>query len=1086
MGGINYDELVDDEVAEAALRASQELLHSTGYTIALEGWSNTLHPSKFYEAAHRMDTNGTLKLVFPMTYEAEPWQTNMNEQIDYLVSLNDTYRTRHVRPEYLKIFMDGCVETLTGAIAKPYKDGTEYKSFWERNRLADITRDCNARGLTVHIHAMGDSAVKEVTDAYIQGGDGTHRNCLVHLRNVRKEEFQRMAENNIACAAGLTWHTMDTEFAGMLRQFLCDEYVDHAYPIKSFLDAGIRASAHSDYPANIPSPQDPFGMMQVAVTGMIPDPGEHDYPFDTNELVTVEQAFQMLTLNGAWQLGLENERGSIKVGKWADFVLADQDVFECAATDIGKTKVVSTWFEGEKVYQVENGSKDCPWKIGAEDAEDVIAYTNANGRLEISGLGNMQDFDPSAPWTGDTVTEVVVGEGVTSIGANAFAGCAGLKTLVMMEDENPPPLAVGTVLEGVQIFVPDGAEADYRAEWPELANQIFAAYSRKEEDLVEDRLYEVEYRWWDAQGANDIAEALANFLNQAPAVSADGYFFPCRALDWYGDIGAFDELANQIRRLSALCTSCRTGRFIGRNFDWAYDDVEECVMHVPAAEGRFASIGIASRFFPEPWQTIFGVEDFLPELTMDGINEKGVAINVNVVPAGDNGATTGTNPNGERLCAGFAVRHVLDAATNAAHAVEILESKDIYSIPFLEFHWMISDSAESYIVECVSNKLVVLKAKDAQPKMANFYVSHSPSLCEYEVLTNAELTANVHTPHAMGIERYARVSNGLDRVDSVDAMFTNMTNVWYKLKYLPGNEERYWSDLNGAPVPGGEVGQRFTSFDDTYELCVARSNAFKSLQANYVAVTNYEARYGDRAILYDDSLTNQVVHTVHTSLYDLEKRTLRVCVQEDCNHTFDIWLSKPLVPGQSSDPFDSPELAQAAVESGAVSFAPAPDVENVLRDSTVLTVDGYKEMFTPVIYPSEGKWRVMYALTEGGTNALEKSVHAVVTNLNLAALAAASEEGVSMTLTGGIPGFYYTLFKSEDVTLVTDVGSHDKANSDRLCDKTGGVTFEKVTKPSDAAGFFTVRASPEQVFTGEADLAGAIVVISPILIRKVD
>ena len=202
---------------------------------------------------------------------------------------------------------------------------------------------------------------------------------------------------------------------------------------------------------------------------------------------------------------------------------------------------------------------------------------------------------------------------------------------------------------------------------------------------------------------------------------------------------------------------------------------------------------------------------------------------------------------------------------------------------------MISDSAESYIVECVSNKLVVLKAKNAQPKMANFYVSHSPSLCEYDVLTNAELTADFHTPHAMGIERYARVSNGLDRVDSVDAMFTNMTNVWYKLKYLPGNEGRYWSDLNGAPVPGGEAGQRFTAFDDTYELCVARSNAFESLQANYVAVTNYEAKNHSRTIDpdIDPTLTNQVVHTVHTSLYDLEKRMLRVCVQEDCQSQFD-------------------------------------------------------------------------------------------------------------------------------------------------------------------------------------------------------
>ena len=538
------------------------------------------------------------------------------------------------------------------------------------------------------------------------------------------------------------------------------------------------------------------------------------------------------------------------------------------------------------------GTEGNPWQIGADELQDdVAAWTNANGRLEISGSGKMQDFDPSAPWAGDTVTEAIVGAGVDSIGTNAFAGCTGLKTLVMMEDKNPPELAAGTVLKGVLIFVPAGAEWIYRVAWPALAGQILPVCSGGEY-LVSNRLYQVEYSWWDAQGANDIAEELAQFLKQAPAVSADDYFFPYQVLNWYEDVGVFNELTNRIRRLSALCTSCRTGNFIGRNFDWAYDDVEECVMRVPAADGRFASIGIASRFFPEPWQSIFGVEDFLPELTMDGINEKGVAINVNVVPAGDNGATTGTNPGGERLCAGFAVRHVLDVATNAAHAVEILESKDVYSIPFLEFHWMISDSAESYIVECVSNKLVVLWAHDAQPKMSNYYVSHSPSLCEYDVLTNADLTAGFHTPHAMGIERYARVSNGLDRVDSVDAMFTNMTNVWYKLKYLPGNERRYWSDMNGAPVPDGygtAKGQRFEFGDGLDE---ARSNAFKRAQENYVAVTNYEAQNHSRTInpKIDPTLTNEVVHTVHTSLYDLEKRTLRVCVQEDYESQFDYAL----------------------------------------------------------------------------------------------------------------------------------------------------------------------------------------------------
>ena len=189
----------------------------------------------------------------------------------------------------------------------------------------------------------------------------------------------------------------------------------------------------------------------------------------------------------------------------------------------------------------------------------------------------------------------------------------------------------------------------------------------------------------------------------------------------------------------------------------------------------------------------------------------------------------------------------------------------------------------------------------------------------------------------------------------------------------------------------------------------------------------------------------------------------------------------PLVPGQSSDPFDSRELAQAAIESGEVGFFPTPDVQAVLTDSVVLTVDGYKGMFAPIVYPSDDKWRVMYELTAGGTNALERSVHAVVTNLDLAAIAAAPEAGVDLSLKGGVPGFYYTLFKSAAVTNVLTVGAHDKANGDRLCDKDGIVALEKVTKPSDTASFFTICVSPEQLFTVGVDFGGAIVVTSPII-----
>ena len=398
-GGIDYDELIDDEVAETSIKKTQELLLSTGYIMALDGWSNMFHPSKLYEAANRLDKNGDLMIVFPMTYEVEPWQTDaeIESEIENLASLKETYGTSHVLPEYLKLFMDGVVETKTGAMLKPYKDGTVYKGFWSVDRLAEITKTCNAKGLTVHTHVMGDAAIKDTTDAYIQGGDGTHRNCMVHLRNVRQEDFQRFADNNIACSAGITWHVDGGDESNTyLAEFLEPEYINQAYPIKSFFDAGVKVSSHSDFPANIPCPQDPFGIMEVAVTGTIPDPstGEMLPVYDKDQLVTVEQAFQALTINGAWQLGLENERGSIKVGKWADFVLADKDVFTCQKADIGKTKVVSTWFEGKMVYAAAYDANTMPFVDVPETAYYYDAVKWAAKNLITEGTDKAH-FNPN-------------------------------------------------------------------------------------------------------------------------------------------------------------------------------------------------------------------------------------------------------------------------------------------------------------------------------------------------------------------------------------------------------------------------------------------------------------------------------------------------------------------------------------------------------------------------------------------------------------------------------------------------------------------------------------------------------------------
>ena len=105
---------------------------------------------------------------------------------------------------------------------------------------------------------------------------------------------------------------------------------DKSYPMKSYFDHGINVTTHSDYPATSGSPDDPFGIMEIAVTGMLA--GEKGVPYWPEELIT------------------RDERGSIKTGKYADFLLVDKDVLSCPVTEIHAAKPAATYFEGKKVY----------------------------------------------------------------------------------------------------------------------------------------------------------------------------------------------------------------------------------------------------------------------------------------------------------------------------------------------------------------------------------------------------------------------------------------------------------------------------------------------------------------------------------------------------------------------------------------------------------------------------------------------------------------------------------------------------------------------------------------------------------------
>lgn len=352
----------DDEGVwlNCALSAQQEL-NGMGYTAAIEGWANKFGMIT-YDVIRKMDNANELKLNFGMAYEIENLDSEeIASELNAAVAANEKYSSERVHANMIKIFEDGTPESGTGYMMEGNSAGDCGRPIWSEEELRAITAEANSKGLSMHIHAMGDHAVKAVVDAYESSTPGKEvRNQIVHLRNVTDTDYDRMAKNGIVASCGVLWHRFYPESVvkanlGYLTSIMAEKYWYKGYPYQSFINSKVHTSISTDAPASSGSPTDPFGIMEIAVTGTQNFFGQtYTTQWDGKECVKDRADFlRSLTIEGAYQMGCEKTRGSIAVGKYADFILIDKDVLTCPAEKLHETKVLMTFFEGNCVYRQE-------------------------------------------------------------------------------------------------------------------------------------------------------------------------------------------------------------------------------------------------------------------------------------------------------------------------------------------------------------------------------------------------------------------------------------------------------------------------------------------------------------------------------------------------------------------------------------------------------------------------------------------------------------------------------------------------------------------------------------------------------------
>jgi predicted amidohydrolase YtcJ len=253
----------------------------------------------------------------------------------------------------LKLFADGeAVESKSGWLIDGYADGTHGTQVWETDVMNEIVKTANESGIAVHVHSQGDAATQQVVDACIAAEsvkkDGVF-NGIAHGRNYTNETKKKMGEHNIYAAQNINWRVLTPKSSeDLIEESLSMEYFNAGYPIKSLIDAGVLVTSSTDAPAASGAPCSVCGIIEAAVNDTRGD--MEVVQEDPAERVDVETAIEIMTINGAKQLQIEAERGSIEVGKYADFLLIDTDITTCEKSDIHNGNVTNVYFEGKEVY----------------------------------------------------------------------------------------------------------------------------------------------------------------------------------------------------------------------------------------------------------------------------------------------------------------------------------------------------------------------------------------------------------------------------------------------------------------------------------------------------------------------------------------------------------------------------------------------------------------------------------------------------------------------------------------------------------------------------------------------------------------
>lgn len=275
------------------------------------------------------------------------------DPIPKFLALRKQFQSELVSLSFLKLNIDGGEAQYTAALLAPYADrpDTNGETLLSTELYKDIVCRADLNNINIHVHTFGDRATRLSLDAIEHAiemnPDRERRNALAHLYLVNEKDRARFKKLNVIAQFSPQWAVPDKYWRGVSISRVGEERASQSYPVGSVLRQGARISFGSDWPAaGYYSTFRPLEEVEIALTRrelnnrvQMPLPPE-------GECIGLSQALHAVTLGPAYQMNMESKIGSIEVGKFADLIVLEKNIFDIPNHEIHKTRVLMTIMNG--------------------------------------------------------------------------------------------------------------------------------------------------------------------------------------------------------------------------------------------------------------------------------------------------------------------------------------------------------------------------------------------------------------------------------------------------------------------------------------------------------------------------------------------------------------------------------------------------------------------------------------------------------------------------------------------------------------------------------------------------------------------